>query len=432
MQSNYNGQDLGEKAPVEQHRDVLESQKEFMDSIADDGLKETLETVTSGQAIACPKEEEITPASIVDTGATTTLDEIIQAAYKDEPSCRKVFTGNKGSYENPDIAFTKVMAYSMAQDMCANNHIAKVLNSPPMDKNDALTFDIFNPADAKKDMEGYHLAATYSLSYALAQRESSGNFRMGRDISANNVGGMTEEAGLTQTSPNSLNLKGKKGTEAEYLLLNIFNSYTSKLPTLDKAGKAALCLSDKLAGSRQSRNFDTSGAKLEALFAGGDCQDVGKIAKTTSGSDKINSCFRNLHKACPGFSIKYGAAVSRIRRAHQGPLVRHEEFKKGSAQKYFKPYIKPACHSMFLSIYQSKASICGEKVPEAEPVISADVPSSPLVSFELAATPPAKKVSILSEEPLELKLDQQVELTVPETEMPSSFLQPIPGSVTPE
>jgi hypothetical protein len=67
-----------------------------------------------------------------------------------------------------------------------------------------------------------------------------------------------------------------------------------------------------------------------------------------------------LNKECPGFSIKYGAAVSRIRRNHNGPLILHEEFKSNVNKKYLKPYLKPACHSLFKSIAENKDKICAD------------------------------------------------------------------------
>lgn len=334
----------------------MDESEEFYRSVVRDGLAETVDSSVSGDSQYCPRPISPVPLEALEG---STIDEIVDEAYAKDPSCKKVFTGNKGDYAYPNKAYARTYAFSMAQDMCTAGAVQEVLSSPPMGPKDALSLPHF----AKTDTSNDHLVATYALTFSLGMRESNGNFGLGRDRSASNTG-IAEEVGLTQTSPNSLHLKGKPGTASEFLLREIFRSYINDLSKIGQAEKASLCLNDKLANSSQNKNFDIHGGKLHELFESGSCKGVDEtvnssikflVSNSTTG---LNSCFRTLHQQCPGFSIKYGAAVARIRRDHHGPLYLKSEFSKKAAAKYFKPYLKPACHLLFNSLVNNKENIC--------------------------------------------------------------------------
>ncbi len=305
-----------------------------------------------------------------------TLEDIIAHSYKNDPSCRTVFTGNGKKHwsdekksETPDISYAKVMAYSMAQDMCEQNELSKVFEKR-YGKNDALSSELFGELkDGTKKSVNDH-ASTYALMYALGQRESSGNFNQPRDPSRSNLG-ITEEAGLTQTSANSLNLKSEP-REIDGLMKRVFRNYVTKLSSMkNQQERASFCLSDKLAGNKQTKeitisgvnrftskkiDYDTQGSALQELFSTKE-SSCASIAEEIQGDFivhnkklKMINCFKDLHKFCPGFSIKYGAAVARTQKNHHGPLKENQS----------KPAPRPSCHMLFNAIATGRDEICKE------------------------------------------------------------------------
>lgn len=341
-------------------RNVMANQKDFYDSIVENGLTETLDSVVSADpSIACePTHMNVAPVSL-----SGNLDEIIDGAYKNDESCRKVFTGNGGNYDDVKLSYVRTFAYSMAQDICSGEeegNLSSIFQQPSLGNKDALSLSQFNGGStSEKSLD--NMVSTYALTFTLAQRESSGNFSEGRDMSANNSQALTEEAGAIQVSANSLNLKGPT-KETEFALRKIFKKYVDDLSGKSQQDQSVLCLNDKLSGPNESKNFDVTGGNLNRLFEKGDCSGLkSKMEDVGYGiSEKVAGCFRNLNKECPGFSIKYGAAVARIRRNHNGPLILHQEFKSNVDKKYLKPYLKPACHSLFKSIAENKDKICAD------------------------------------------------------------------------
>jgi hypothetical protein len=302
-----------------------------------------------------------------------TLEDIIAHSYKNDPSCSTVFTGNGRKHwsdekksETPDISYARVMAYSMAQDMCEQNELSKVFEKRYGEK-DALSSELFK--DGTKKSVNDH-ASTYALIYALGQRESAGNFNQPRDPSRSNLG-ITEEAGLTQTSANSLNLKGVP-KEIDGLMKRVFRNYVTKLSAMkNQQERASFCLSDKMAGNKQTKeitisgvnrftskkiDYDSQGSALQELFSTKE-SSCASITDEIQGdfivhNKKLNmiNCFKDLHKFCPGFSIKYGAAVARTQKNHHGPLRENQS----------KPAPRPSCHMLFNAIANGRDEICKE------------------------------------------------------------------------
>lgn len=373
--------------------DETRPQNDFQD-VVKDGLEVYVSKTVSAEPI-CPNPS-LDPVPLPAAGENK-LEQLISIAFTEDPTCKKVFTGNgynhftddqRSSY--PDITYARVMAHTMAEDMCAENKLAIAFQGE-IGKNDALKLNQFK--DPKKASS--NLAATYALTYALGQRESDGNFYQGRDQSADNTG-VEEEVGFTQSSANSLNLSGGS-PDTKNLLRDIFSTTVKKLSSLSSpAEKAKFCLSDKMQGNKQTRvfdknqkkyiktSYDTNGDNLDKAFSdGGACKESVPLVGTDfrvhskktvkqmpfltrlkfeKQSKTITDCFKDLHKYCPGFSIRYGAAVTRVNRFHHGPLK--PEIKS-------KPLPRPSCHMLFNSILSSKEQICHEmKVQNAEFVSS--------------------------------------------------------------
>jgi hypothetical protein len=269
------------------------------------------------------------------------------------------------------------MAYSMAEDMCANSEVHQAFNKRGGSE-DALNMDVFNGKKLGKVNES-DIAGTYALTYALGYRESSGNFNQPRDPWAKPLNtGAQEEVGFTQTSANSLN--APKSSIAK----NIFRSYVSKLAGMNsQQERASFCLNDKLKGNKQTRliendskgngvqvPFDYEGKKLNELFKSNSstCKKiVNKVSGNFSVSDNssdIIGCFKDLHKNCPGFSVKYGAAIARTNKQHHGPLRDNQT----------KPSPKPSCQLLFNSILKNQEQLCKSLKDSKNGILSEDKP----------------------------------------------------------
>jgi hypothetical protein len=312
-----------------------------------------------------PSETEPTP---ITSKGQNLLDSLITDAFDKDDSCRVVYTGN-GDRKTPDservatadITYAKVMAYSMAEDMCASNEVHQSFNKRG-GYEDALNRDEFNGKKIGKVSEN-DVAATYALTYALGYRESSGNFNQPRDPWAKPLNtGAQEEVGFTQTSANTLNV------QKSAIAKNIFRSYVNKLAGMSsQKERASYCLNDKLEGNNQTRliendskgqgrpiPFDHEGKKLNELFSkeSSTCKKIvnkvkGPFTVSDTSSDIIG-CYKELHKNCPGFSVKYGAAITRTNKQHQGPLRDDQS----------KPSPKPSCQLLFNSIIKNQEKLC--------------------------------------------------------------------------
>ncbi len=377
--------------------------KEDFQTAIDEGLDTVVdEAVTPQPECAPPTDNSASP-----TQDQTSIDQIINIAFREDPTCKTVFTGNKGDYQSTDISYARVMAYSMARDMCNDENFVKLMNEKSLSSEDAL-----DQAAFKNTSSVNNLAATYALMYSLGQRSSNGNFYQEKDPYSKSTG-IEEESGLTQTSSNSLNLDGST-EDSKNLLRDIFTSTISSLANFSNPkDRADYCLVDKLKDSTQTKTYNSStkkyesaqydieGTQLNELFSdNGACQELVSIVKNDyrvyskdalakindnqerdqkeKETVRITNCFLRLHNHCPGFSIRYGAAVTRINRKHNSPL---------RTEKQSKPAPKPACHKLFNSIMTSKPQICNEMPkleatnrpanPNGDPSTDITTPNSP-------------------------------------------------------
>ncbi len=127
------------------------------------------------------------------------------------------------------------------------------------------------------------LRSVYTLGIGLGMRESSGKYCEGRDMSASNTSSSTAEAGMFQTSYNSM------GASVE--LSKLYAEYKSNPSKchlgIFKEGVSS-CSNSSIAGSGE-------GATYQAL-----------------------------NKSCPAFAAEYAMVMLRVLRAHYGPITRRE------------------------------------------------------------------------------------------------------------
>lgn len=123
----------------------------------------------------------------------------------------------------------------------------------------------------------------YTLGIGLGMRESSGKYCEGRDMSASNTSASTAEAGIFQTSYDSM------GASAEL----------SKLYAEYKA--------------------DTSKCFLDTFKEGVSSCGNSSIAGSGAGAE-----YQAFNKSCPAFASEYAMVMLRVRRNHYGPINRQE------------------------------------------------------------------------------------------------------------
>lgn len=140
------------------------------------------------------------------------------------------------------------------------------------------------------------LRSLYTLGIGLGMRESSGKYCEGRDMSASNTSANTAEAGMFQTSYDSI------GAHSE--LTKLYNEYKTT---------PARCF-------------------LDVYSAGISC---GSTSNAGSGEGLT---FQKLNKSCPAFAAEYAMVMLRVRRNHYGPINRKEA------------EVKTVCGSMLKSI----------------------------------------------------------------------------------
>ncbi len=126
------------------------------------------------------------------------------------------------------------------------------------------------------------IRSLYTLGMGLGMRESSGKYCEGRDTSASNVQADTAEAGLFQTSYNSIS------TSPE--LSKLYADY-KRAPNK--------CL-------------------LEVFSSSVRCTSV-SIAGSGPGAD-----YQRFNKSCPAFATEYAMLMLRLKRSHYGPVNRRE------------------------------------------------------------------------------------------------------------
>ncbi|NOT78930.1 MAG: hypothetical protein HOP07_07990 [Bacteriovoracaceae bacterium] len=190
-------------------------------------------------------------------------------------------------------AYIQGMALTFARSFCrlktsqaAFISIATVLSNNTGDaKIDALTYysSLFSQSGMSlTNNRDETVRSLYTLGIGLGMRESSGKYCEGRDMSASNTSASTAEAGIFQTSYNSLS--------ASEELSKLYNEY-------------------KLAPHK---------CLLEVFSSNIKCK-TSSIAGTGPGAD-----YQAFNKSCPAFATEYAMIMLRVRRNHYGPINRKE------------------------------------------------------------------------------------------------------------
>lgn len=388
--------------------------KDFYSRAFDLGITGAINAFTSASGGICL-------ASSKGSSTSGVLDDLISKAFNSYDSCRNVFTGNEGDYENPDQAYARTFAYSMAQDICTGNKpgsLADLLEHPQIDLdfnskvNKEASWDAFSipkfGEGTKKQKSPENLVATYALVYSLGLRESSGNFNKG---SSGESTPQSRASGVIQISADSMNTY-EVPKESSLVLRTIFSKYVTGLFGKSKAEQSALCLTDKVQGSSKSKGFDSTGSKLNTTFSDGSCgQAYEKVSKPGfKVTNDVANCFQDLSKMCPSFTIKYGAAAARLRRFGHGPLMTQEEHAERGRHSaaYKKDMLEPACHSLFKSLIENKEKICAELSSESSAAAAPDISTE--VSSQLSNSEGQVE---LGSKPLEIPRTASKEISAP-------------------
>ncbi len=202
------------------------------------------------------------------------------------------------------LAYIKGMALTFAKSYCrlktSPSNMTNILAaSQGVSSLDALALYSTNFSGLGMDVNTAgesSLRSLYTLGVGLGMRESSGKYCEGRDMSASNTSASTAEAGMFQTSYDSISASSE--------LSNLFAEY---------------------------RN-DPSKCFLDVYKVGVSCS-----ASSISGSG-IGAEFQTFNKSCPAFAAEYAMLMLRVRRNHYGPIIRKEA------------EVAPVCNSMLKSI----------------------------------------------------------------------------------
>lgn len=141
------------------------------------------------------------------------------------------------------------------------------------------------------------LRALYTLGIGLGMRESSGKYCEGRDMSASNTSASSAEAGIFQTSYDSIS--------ASTELRKLYEEYRA----------------------------DTSKCFLDTFKVGVSSCGNSSIAGTGAGAE-----YQAFNKSCPAFAAEYAMVMLRVRRNHYGPINRKEA------------EVNTSCDQMLLSV----------------------------------------------------------------------------------
>jgi len=141
----------------------------------------------------------------------------------------------------------------------------------------------FDALNLQIDVSGTEtLRSLYTLGIGLGMRESSGKYCEGYDVSAGQTSASEAEAGLFQTSYNSM------GASTE--LRKLYNDYLA----------------------------NTSKCHLSVFSKNVSCKSQ-PIIGTGPGAD-----FQRFEKSCPAFAAEYAMIMLRVLRKHYGPINRKE------------------------------------------------------------------------------------------------------------
>lgn len=188
------------------------------------------------------------------------------------------------------LAYIKGMALTFAKSYCRlktqSSNLTDILGAPQgYSSLDALSLYSTNFSNLGMNISTTgesSLRSIYTLGIGLGMRESSGKYCEGRDMSASNTSSTTAEAGMFQTSYNSVTASPE--------LANLFDEYRSN----------------------PSKCF------LDVYKAGVTC-----TASSISGTG-IGAEYQIFNKSCPAFAAEYAMVMLRVRRNHYGPIIRKE------------------------------------------------------------------------------------------------------------
>ncbi len=202
------------------------------------------------------------------------------------------------------LAYVKGMALTFAKSYCrlktSPANLTNILSAAQgVSSLDALNLyaSTFSGLGMNVNIGGESsLRSLYTLGIGLGMRESSGKYCEGRDMSASNTSASTAEAGMFQTSYDSM------GASSE--LKNLFDEY---------------------------RN-DPSKCFQDVFKVGVSCG-----SSSISGSG-IGAEYQVFNKTCPAFAAEYAMLMLRVKRNHYGPIIRKEA------------EVAPACNTMLKSV----------------------------------------------------------------------------------
>lgn len=199
------------------------------------------------------------------------------------------------------------MALTFARSYCrlktteaAPTNLISILNGPAGNSmTDALSWYSAMFSGASMDVYSNRketLRSLYTLGIGLGMRESSGKYCEGRDMSASNTSASTAEAGMFQTSYDSMVASPELG--------KLFTEYQA----------------------------DTSKCFLNIFKEGVSCG-----ASSIAGTG-IGATYQAFNKSCPSFAAEYAMVMLRVRRNHYGPINRKEA------------EVNPACNQMLSNV----------------------------------------------------------------------------------
>lgn len=194
------------------------------------------------------------------------------------------------------VGYIKGMALMYAKSFCESKgsiETAATIMKQPLRENgeDSLVryrVDLRTSGiDVAIDIE--RLRALYTLGIGEGMRESSGNTTEGRDANAMHPSANTAEAGLFQTSFDSITRSPA--------LAKLFEQYKA----------------------------DAGACRLEIFKERIPTVDTRPVFGTGPGAE-----FQRFTRVCPAFATEYAMVLLRINRTHFGPIKRHEA-------EFFKP-----------------------------------------------------------------------------------------------
>lgn len=198
--------------------------------------------------------------------------------------------------------YIKGMALTYARSYCRNKSslsaptaLATILSrAPGSASTDALAhYTNFRELVAGEEV----ILSLYTLGIGLGMRESSGKYCEGRDMSASNTSASTAEAGMFQTSYDSM-------------------SASSELSKLYAEYRA-----------------DTSKCFLDTFKVG-----VSSCPNSSIAGSGVGAEFQAFNKSCPAFAAEYAMVMLRVRRSHYGPINRKEA------------EVNPSCEQMLSAV----------------------------------------------------------------------------------